>query len=154
MRISTGSVVLMLALGLSGCDRPGSSSWPLGPSVIAPAPAPVPISLIRFTDPTSGLSTSDVRDAQEQIVRFNSASELIWAADGSRFPGYAAGRSGINDGSMEVLFGTKNGERRAYLVFSLGYHHYAPPAIVVDLEIVDGRLVIVSTEPPVPLPGG
>lgn len=153
MRISRLFAMLLLAQGLAGCQD--SRSWPFAPSPVAETPpSPPPVSEIPFTDIRSGVSTSDVHDAQEQVVRFNTAGEIIWAADGSRFPGFAIGRFGINDGSMAVQFGTKNGERRAYLVFSLDYHHYPPPAIIVDLEVVDGRLVIVDNQPPVPLPGG
>ena len=36
----------------------------------------------------TGFATSDLRDAQDQIVQLNSANELIWAADGTRLPGY------------------------------------------------------------------
>jgi len=42
-----------------------------------------------FTDSETGFSTSDIREVEGEIVRFNRANNsLIWAADGRRFPGY------------------------------------------------------------------
>ena len=80
-KIAMGTVFLVLAHGLSGCS--GSRSSPSSPSaVLQPPPPPVP-SLIVFTDKASGFSTPDLRDAQEQIVQFNTAAELIWTADGT-----------------------------------------------------------------------
>lgn len=72
MRMSRGIVLLALAQGLTGCGGAGSSSAPSAPSSVPqPVPQPTPIQLAVFTDPASGFSTSDVRDVQEQIVRFN-----------------------------------------------------------------------------------
>jgi hypothetical protein len=43
---------------------------------------PVAPVLAVFSDPASTFMTSDVRDVQEQIVRFDTATNaLIWAAD-------------------------------------------------------------------------
>ena len=145
-RTRTGIVLLVLAQGLAGCGR-GSSSAPSAPSPVPQVVPPAPIRDVVFTDIASGFSTSDVRDAQDQIVRFNTAGELIWTADDSRFPGLAA-----YDGSLEVRFGTKNGEPRAYLTFSMSYYHYGPPATVIDLEVVDGKLIIIATTVPVSVP--
>src|SRR5437016_5894147 len=83
-RIRTGLFVLVLAQGLAGC---GSS--PGSPSPLASLPIAVkPPSLVVFTDPSSGFSTSDLRDAQDHIVQFNTANELIWPADETRLSGY------------------------------------------------------------------
>jgi len=107
-----------------------------------------------FTDQASGFSTSDVRDVQEQIVQFNTAAELIWTADGTRLPGYRVIANFFipADGicafcSFEVRFGTKGGERRAYLTFD--YHH-DNPGTIVDIEVVGGQLVMTKTDVPVP----
>jgi hypothetical protein len=121
-----------------------------------PAPQPSPI-LAVFTDPASGLSTSDVRDVQEQIVRFNTAAELIWTADDTRFKGYPVNGNIVGAESLcryctfQVRFGTRNGETRAYLTWSdeTGHFEGHPPAIF-DIDIVDGRLVITETDVPVP----
>ena len=145
--VLTGIGLLVLAQGLAGCGRSGSSAAPSAPS---PVPQPTPIRLVVFTDPAAGFSTSDVRDAQEQIVRFNTADELIWTADGTRFPGYRAssnlnsiGADGICPScTFQVRFGIKDGERRAYL--TMDYNHYSTGS-VVDLEVVDGKLVVTET---------
>ena len=160
MRTRELGILCVLALAGSGCGESHPSParpLPLAPTPLSPAPAPepAPISLVVFRDSVSGISTSDVRDAQEQIVRFNTAGEAIWTADDSRYKGLllADGKTiGFFDG-FEVLFGTKDGERRAYLTFDMNVHHYGPPAIVADLEVVDGRLILASPKVSVPLPG-
>ena len=158
MRILGVVALFVLAQGLSGCDGRGAGRVPFGPSPVppsvsqpAPGPAPAPSPTIRvFIDPTTGLETSEVHDAQRQIVRFNTVGEIIWMADGTHFPGYWVDGRVTHDIGAEVQFATIDGDRRAYLIFSLAYHHYDPPPNVVDLEVVDGKLVIVGS---VPLPG-
>ncbi len=81
MRISTGIVLVMLGQGMAGCAGSGSLPVPSAPSLVpqtTPAPQPRPVELAVFTDSTTGFSTSDVYDVQEQIVRFNTADELIF----------------------------------------------------------------------------
>jgi hypothetical protein len=137
-RTRTGIVLLVLGQGLAGCGGFGFSS--------APSPQPTPIQLAVFTDPASGFSTSDVRDVQQQIVGFNTAAELIWTADGTRFPGYPVNGNFIRaDKYFLVLFGTKDGERRAFLTQS-------DDLTICDIEVVAGQLII--TETSVPVPGG
>ena len=41
-----------------------------------------------FTDAASGVSTTDVRDFKGNVVQFDKRGELIWTADGRRFPGF------------------------------------------------------------------
>src|SRR5437867_2192075 len=98
-----GTVLLVLAQavlaqGLVGCgsrspSTPSTRSMPsapaaAAPSAPAPAPSPAPVELALFTDPASGFSTSDVRDAQDEIVQFTTDGELVWTADGTRFSEY------------------------------------------------------------------
>jgi hypothetical protein len=148
-RTRMGIVLLVLAQGLAGCGS-GASSTPSAPS---PVPQPIPMAV--FTDPASGFSTSDVRDVEEQIVRFNIANELIWTADGTRFPGYPVYDAFISAHgicsvcSLQVLFGTKDGERRAYLTWGDDYNHYYSGTIV-DIEVVGGQLAITETNALVP----
>ena len=106
-------------------------------------PRPSTAALQVFVDAASGFSTSDVRDAQEQIVQFNTAGELIWTADGTRFAGYSVGGIFINADRLcqcrfEVRFGTNGGERRAYLTADYGHEN---PGTLVDLDVVSGALV-------------
>ena len=147
--------VLALVLLVSGCrasDRHITAPRPLR-SVSAVPPPPSPVVVRVFTDTTTGFSTSDVSDADEQIVQFNTAGEVIWAADGRVFRGLGANGQSMEREGLEVQFAIKNGQPRAYLFYRFDWWHYGPPAIIVDLEIVDGRLVVSDAKPPVPLPG-
>jgi hypothetical protein len=150
--MSGGIVLLMLAPGLTGFGGSSSLWAPVAPSQPS-APRPTPIQAV-CTDPRSGFSTSDVRDAQEQIVRFTSAPELIWITDGTTFPGYPVKGNLITADInrffyLDVRFGTKDGEQRAYLTWYDDYNHYYPGTIV-DLEVVGGHLVIAETHVTVP----
>jgi hypothetical protein len=102
---------------------------------------------VRFVDPHSGFSTSDLHDAHEQVVRLTVARELIWAADGTRFPGYGVqGSNSISVPacacSLVVRFGTRQGERRAYL--TVDYIH-DNPGTLVGLSISGAALTISRT---------
>lgn len=150
MKVSAGIVFLVLAQGLAGC---GGSELPTQPP--PPSPPPRPIQLVVFTDPLTGLQTSDVRDVHGQIVRFNSAGELVWTADSTRFSGYRVNGDDIRgpgpDDWFQVRFGTKNGERRAYLGWDDDFCHCpGSSATIVSIEVVSGRLVITATDVPVP----
>lgn len=81
-------------------------------------------------------------------MRFDTASELIWTADGTRFSGYRANGNEIGgpkaDDGFQILFGTKDGQR-AYLGWSDGICHC--PGLrptIVDIEIVSGHLVFTA----------
>jgi hypothetical protein len=144
MKIISCFVLAFALTALTGCDFSSRSLTPVAPTIAPAPPRPAPpVQVITFTDFRTGLTTEDVSDSDNQIVRFNTAGELIWAADGSRFAGYSVRGNLINDqGPMEVQFATGNGERRAYLVMGINYHHYPPPPIIADVAVVDGRLVI------------
>ena len=115
--------------------------------------------LIVFTDPGTGFSTSEVRDVQEQVLQINTADELIWTADGTQLPGYRVDRCcypGVSyivgkicaEGcAFEVRFGTKDGERRAYLTADYGHDN---PGTLVDVEVSGGALVVTRTSVFVP----
>jgi hypothetical protein len=166
-----GTVLLVLAQvvlahGLVGCGS-GSPSTPstrltpsapaaVPPSAPAPAPSPAPIPMELFTDPASGFSTSDVRDAQDQIVQFSTAGELLWTADGTRFSEYFVDGNFIAyhhraDRLFQVRFGMKRGERAAYLTVTDDRLRGAV-ATVLDLS-VDGRGDLIIAETDVPVPG-
>ena len=155
-RKSFAIAALLLVLGVAGCDTPPPTA-PIVIPVVTPTPdppAPTPPPEVRsvvFTDPVSGRQTSDVHDVHGQIVRFNTAGVLMWAADGTEFPRFPTAYSYDAD-AFEVQWATEKGERRAYLTFSPAYWHYPPPASLVDLEVVEGKLVIRHPDPPVYLP--
>ena len=149
----TAIVLVMLMQGLAGCSDSRTPTAPRDP----PGPPPAP-TLKVFTD-SAGFSTSDPRDVQDQIVRFNTANELIWAADDTRLQGFKVDRNDFGTGafymvsipgttcpqgcSFEVRFGTKDGERRAYL--TVDYIH-DNPGTLVDVDIVNGALVVTQSK--------
>ena len=106
---------------------------------------PLTVLLAQFTDPVSGLLTSDVRDVDEQIVRFDTNNHtLIWQADGRTFPGYTVNGNNINS-DFCVRFGTKDGARRAYFTETTR-------PFICNIEVANGQISISATN--VPVPGG
>jgi carboxypeptidase family protein len=106
-----------------------------------------------FKDPLTGLSTSDVRDAQGHVVQFTTANELIWI-DGTHLSGHQVDGPGHQlqgnvapEASCQcwlvVRFGAADGERRAYVTADVGHSN---PGTVVDLEITGSALVVISTD--------
>lgn len=154
-RMRTVLALVLLAQGLAGCGG-GSPSAPSPVPQLAPPPQPAPLRLATFTDPATGFSTIDVWDANDQIVRFNpGALELIWTADETRYVAYRVNGTSIRgpgvDDYFEVRFGTKNGERRAYLGWSDSWCHCPAAAIgVARIQVVDAKLVITVSNVPVP----
>jgi len=113
-----------------------------------------PNQLIVFKDPLTGLSASDVRDAQDHIVQFTTVSELVWTADGTHLPGHSVQGPGYQSSSnvpgepscqcwLVVRFGASNGQRRAYL--TADYIHFNP-GTVVALEIAGSALTVRRTD--------
>ena len=144
MRISTAILLFVLIQGIAGCGGgSGSAATPTTPST--PTPAPLPVQLAMFTDSVSGFSTMDVRDVQDQIVRFDTANNaLIWVADGRSFSGYpVSGNFMRADRSFQVRFGMKDGERRAYFTETVA-------TTICDVEVISGQLVITPTTAHVP----
>jgi hypothetical protein len=136
---------LAMAGGVASCG--GSESAPTAPTPPTPPQPPAQVQLAVFSDTASSFSTSDVRDVQEQIVRFDVASNsLIWKADGRTFPGYpVSGNFVASDKHFQIRFGTKDGERRAYFTETAS-------ATICDIEVTGGQLSISPTT--VTVPGG
>jgi hypothetical protein len=105
-----------------------------------------------FKEPDTGFSTSDLYDAEDEVVQINTAGHLIVPADGIGLPGHSV--TGGNFGEiyipvealcacwLEVRFGMKDGERRAYLTAEYGHHN---PGTLVDVDFTDGLLVVSQT---------
>lgn len=155
------SIAVSLAASMWACGNPTApgpfASLPFVPPPATPTPIPPPTRLMTFFDGASGLSTSDVRDVHDQIVRFNSAGELIWTLDDRHFKSYPVNGNtirgpGQNDW-FQIYFGTKDGERRAYLGWDEAWCHCPgyPPSII-DVEVVDGRVIFRATDVLVPRP--
>lgn len=151
-RTGSALLLLLLAQGLTGCNDSRTPTAPL------PIPEPPPPPTLKVFTESSGFSTTDLRDAQDQIVQFNTANDLIWAADHTRLQGFKVDRHDFGTGAFymisipgttcpqgcafEVRFGTKDGERRAYL--TVDYIH-DNPGTLVDIEVVGGALVLTQT---------
>jgi hypothetical protein len=138
--LTKASVVVLLVVALSAC-----SDSPSTPTPPTPTPTPAPVQLVVFVDPATGLGTSDVRDVQGQVVRFDRANNsLIWAADGRSFPGYPVDGDFVrSDRFFQVRFGTEGGARRAYFTEAVN-------ATLCDVEIVGSSPVISATSVTVP----
>jgi hypothetical protein len=137
------AVALVIGAGVVGCD---GSSTPATPTPQpGPTPQPAPVQLAVFSDPDSSFMTSDVRDVQGQIVRFDMANgSLIWVADGRSFSGYPVNGLFIRaDRFFQVRFGTEVGERRAYFTEAVA-------TTICDVEVAGGQLVITPTNVHVP----
>jgi hypothetical protein len=165
-RTQSGVFALVFAIGLTGCEgtspvspTPSAPTAPSSPTATLPSTVPASPTLIAFTDPGTGLSTSELRDAQEQVLQINTAGELIWTADGTHLPGYRVDRCCYPAVSyivgkicaegcvFEVRFGTKDGKRRAYLTADYGHDN---PGTLVDVEVSGGALVVTRTSVFVP----
>ena len=103
--------LLAVGFGVAGCNL-------ASPSPVPPTQPPSTESgaLAVFMDRTTGFSTSDVPDADDQILRFNSNGELIWLDGETRFDGYIADGQVITADRVcdacyfFVRFGTRDGE--------------------------------------------
>jgi hypothetical protein len=151
MRTQTAIVILIVAQGLTGCD--GSSSPPTAPSSSSstnPSGAP---RLVVFRDSASGFSTSDLRDAEDEVMQLSTAGELVFPATNTRLPGFRQYGGGSEQGiegnicgpycAFVVRFGIKDGERRAYLTVDYGHDN---PGTLVDVEVANGALVVTQTD--------
>lgn len=151
-------LALVLAVGMVGCSTYGASApfTPFSPSRV-PQSGALPTPTLWVFRESSGFSTTDLRDVQEQIVQFNTANELIWTADGTHLPGYRveshnfgtrpvffiSGAICAEGCAFEVRFGTRDGERRAYLTADYGHDN---PGTLVDVEVAGGALVATRTD--------
>jgi hypothetical protein len=140
--------ILLFGWVTAGCG--GSDSAPAAPSPPASPPPPAQVQLAVFSDPASGFSTYDVRDAEDietEIVQFDVANNaLIWKANGQSFQGYpVSGNFVAADKHFQVRFGTKDGQRRAYFTETAS-------ATICDVEVTGGQLMISPTD--VKVPGG
>jgi len=150
-RFLAGIAVLLAAQGLVGCNNPLAPAPAPAPSAASPAPGVphIPATLVVFKDPLTGVSTSDVRDAENHVVQFTTAYELVWI-DGTRLPGHDADGPGhaLESGGPEpscqcwlvVRFGEADGERRAYMTGDVVGH--SNPGTIVHLESTGSALIV------------
>jgi hypothetical protein len=134
--------VLPLGAGAPGVPEPGEQ-----PSA-EPATDTTPGRFVTFVDATSGFRTSEVHDADREVVFFDPALEaMVWGETGDAVAGWNTSgsdlswnRSGI---AFQVRFGTEDGERRAYFT-------EADRATICDLSITapDALAIRATSETP------
>jgi hypothetical protein len=165
-------LLLVLVAGLTGCSGSALPQSPSAPSASSPLTGAPPVTnpstpavtsapanpdaLVVFREP-SGFSTSDVYDAHERIVQFTNGGDLIWTADGTHLHGYAVASDSAYWGPptyfisgkicdefcvFSIRFGTRDGQRRAYLTVDYGHWN---PGTLVDAEVTGGTLTVAQT---------
>ena len=99
-----------------------------------------------FVDTQTAFSTTDVRDVNGDIVRFDTSTDsIIWAASGAA---YQTGFWPVNGvflagGGFQVRFGTQGGQRRAYFTETGN-------GFICQIAVIGGNLFISGTNVPVP----
>jgi hypothetical protein len=99
---------------------------------------------VTFSDPDSDFETSQVLDADRELMQFDAGhSSLVWAADGARIEGWVAQGDELSwTGSgvaFQVRFGSEAGERHAYFT-------EAERGTICNLEVnAAGQLSIFGT---------
>ncbi len=99
-----------------------------------------------FTDAQTGFSTSDVRDVDEEIVRFDTDTKaIVWAEDSTSFQEGTWTVDGVflAGGGFQVRFGTKDGEQRAYFTETAN-------GFICEIEPLGAFISISGTNVPVP----
>jgi hypothetical protein len=155
--LKTRLLLLTLLPSLVACDSAQSPAPSAPTPVPTPDSTPAPSTLAVFTEHDTGFTTTDLRDAQDQIVQFSTSGELIWTADGTRLPGYRVSSHVFGSGrryyfiegkvceagcAFEVRFGTEDGDRRAYLTVDYGHDN---PGTRVDVEVLGAELRVTRT---------
>ena len=124
---------IALALLFVGCGDSATSSTP-------PPPPPTSANIAIFTNAQTGFQTADVRDVNDEIMRFDTSNNtLIWTPDGSVHEGWPVNGNLLLDSRIyQVRFGTVDGEERAYFTETAR-------RTICDLSVVNGTLQIEAT---------
>jgi hypothetical protein len=100
--------------------------------------------VVVFEDPETSFKTSDVRDIDGQIVRFDAAAEqMIWTEDDSRFEGWDIAGNKLQRGFFCILFGSEDGVQHAYFTET-------STQTICNIVVTNGSLSIFSTSEKVP----
>jgi hypothetical protein len=93
-----------------------------------------------FRDPSSSFSTTDVRDIDNEIVRFLPADNtMLWTPGNLLFDNWPVSGNFLGPNrAFEVRFGTVSGERRAYFT-EVG------PGTICDLRVTGNNLQLLPT---------
>ena len=129
---------LVIALGgLAGCGDTGLTTDSTPPP---PPPAPGD-SFAVFIDPNSDFQTVDVRDSENDIVRFDTnENALLWTQSDLLFDGWFVQGNFMDAQRLyQVRFGTVNGERRAYFTET-------GRGTLCELSVTNNELFIAPTD--------
>jgi hypothetical protein len=93
-----------------------------------------------FRDPGSSFTTTDVRDVDDQVVRFIPAdATMLWTPSNLLFDNWPVSGNLLGpDRAFEVRFGTVSGQRRAYFT-------QVGPGTICDLEVTGNSLQLSPT---------
>jgi len=129
--MKTLSVLIAIPAMLLGCG--GDTAGPSGSDFAV------------FRDPGSSFTSSDVRDIDDEIVRFiPSDNTMLWTPSNLLFDNWPVSGNFLGPNrSFEVRFGTVSGQRRAYFT-EVG------PGTLCDLRVTGARLELfpTNTHPP------
>jgi hypothetical protein len=154
------AIVSAFAVALASCagDPPALPSYPTPPSSVPP-PQVDTTALMRFLEPSTGFSTTDLYDAHDRVLQVSLAGGLVVAETGVKVQGVTlASYSSIYGPptyfisstvqmcevpcDLSVRFGADGGRRRAYLTVDYGHSN---PGTRVDVAVVDGVIVVTQT---------
>ncbi len=136
MRRYTPWILLTVAIGLLGC----SDSLTTDSTALPPPPAPGDTFAV-FSDPNSDFQTTDVRDTDNEVVRFDTTENaLVWTPSDLLFDGWVVDGNFLDPGRQyQVRFGTVNGETRAYFTET-------GRGTICELSVVNNELFIAPTD--------
>ena len=127
----------LFLIALAGCGDTGITD------ATPPPPPPAPNDTFAvFNDPASDFQTVDVRDSENDVVRFDTSDDtLVWVASGEKFEGWVVAENFLDDPvrSFVVRFGTVNDERRAYFTET-------GRGTICEIAIVGGELQVSQTD--------
>ena len=94
-----------------------------------------------FMDPNSDFQTTDVRDADNAVVRFDTTeTALVWTATDLLFDSWVVDGNFLGAGRpYQVRFGAVSGERRAYFTETVR-------GTICELSVVNNELFIAPTD--------
>ena len=127
----------LVIIPLGGCGDTGLTTDPTPP----PPPPQPGDSFAVFVDPNTNFQTVDVRDAGNDIMRFDtSENALLWVESDLLFDGWVVDGNFLDAARQYMVrFGTVNGEPRAYFTETRR-------GTLCELEVVDNELFISPTD--------
>ncbi len=124
-------------IGFVGCGDSGLTTDSTPP----PPPPAAGDTFAVFMDPSSDFRTTDVRDADNEIVRFDTTENaLVWTPTDLLFDGWVVDGNFLEERRFyQVRFGTVSGERRAYFTETVR-------GTICELSVTNNELFIAPTD--------